>query len=125
VTVYPSLPGATGKLNSGSIIVPRISPSYVAFAASEAIMISLLASGLNNSNWAVRDRMWTVAERIRTDGRLDLLESLVSLDLREGTGTVIFRPARADERAGFPCIEASWKSAVMFGLRPTIRSQKK
>jgi hypothetical protein len=84
---------------------------------SEAMIISLLLRGLYNSNWAVRERIWTIAERMKTD-----LDFLVEVESEggwiEGIGRVMFRPSNARERAGFPFMEDLWKRAVIFGERP-------
>ena len=67
MVVKPSLPGRTGKLKVGSVIVPTISSLYVAFALSEFMVIPMLFRGLKSSNWAVRERMWIVADRRKGD----------------------------------------------------------
>jgi len=81
----------------------------------------MLSRGLKSSNWAVRERMWIVAERRKGEVCFDSLNELDGSEWIIGTGMVMLRPARAEESSGFPAIEALWNKAVTFGDFPTIK----
>lgn len=66
------------------------------------MVISVLDKGLKSSNWAVRERMWIVAERRKGEVWVEGDGWVGGLGWIEGTGRVILRPDSAEDSAGFP-----------------------